>query len=82
MADVEGLLRRVATRAVATAVAIDVWGTVEAVIAQVLCATSGVGVKGTSRLISRLRHRQFGVLITTSYLDSQAYAKSAQVGTP
>jgi len=26
-----------------------------------------------SRLISRLRHRQFGVLVTTSYVDSQAY---------
>lgn len=33
----------------------------------------GVGVKPLSRLISRLRHRQFGVLVTTSYLDSQAY---------
>lgn len=32
-----------------------------------------VGVKETSRLISRLRHRQFGVLVTTSYLHSQAY---------
>lgn len=32
-----------------------------------------VGVKGTSRLISRLRHRQFGVLVTTSYLHAQAY---------
>ena len=26
-----------------------------------------------SRLISRLRHRQFGVLVTTSYVDIQAY---------
>jgi hypothetical protein len=26
-----------------------------------------------SRLISRLRHRQFGILVTTSYIDSQAY---------
>lgn len=34
---------------------------------------SGVGVKPLSRLISRLRHRQFGILVTTSYLDSQAY---------
>jgi hypothetical protein len=33
----------------------------------------GVGVKSTSRLISRLRHRQFGVLVTTSHLDAQAY---------
>ena len=32
-----------------------------------------VGVKGTSRLISRLLHRQFGVLVTTSYVDQQAY---------
>lgn len=34
---------------------------------------NGVGVKPLSRLISRLRHRQFGILVTTSYLDSQAY---------
>ena len=33
----------------------------------------GVGVKELSRLLSRLRHRQFGVLVTTSYLASQAY---------
>ena len=32
------------------------------------CATTtGVGVKAVSRLISRLRHRQFGILVTTSY---------------
>jgi len=36
-------------------------------------STSGVGVKELSRLISRLRHRQFGILVTTSYLSSQAY---------
>lgn len=35
--------------------------------------SSGVGVKQLSRLISRLRHRQFGILVTTSYLSSQAY---------
>lgn len=34
---------------------------------------NAVGVKETSRLISRLRHRQFGVLITTSYVHIQAY---------
>lgn len=34
---------------------------------------NGVGVRALSRLISRLRHRQFGILVTTSYLDSQAY---------
>ena len=32
-----------------------------------------VGVGDTARLISRLRHRQFGVLVTTSYVGSQAY---------
>ena len=34
-----------------------------------------VGVKELSRLLSRLRHRQFGILITTSYLASQAYTE-------
>jgi hypothetical protein len=34
---------------------------------------NSVGVKELSRLISRLRHRQFGVLVTTSHLDLQAY---------
>ena len=34
---------------------------------------SSVGVKELSRLISRLRHRQFGVLVTTSFLNLQAY---------
>lgn len=34
---------------------------------------NAVGVREMSRLISRLRHRQFGVLVTTSYLNSQAY---------
>jgi len=34
---------------------------------------SGVGVKELSRLISRLRHRQFGILVTTSFLSNQAY---------
>ncbi|MCS3576548.1 restriction endonuclease [Bradyrhizobium elkanii] len=32
-----------------------------------------VNVKDLSRLISRLRHRQFGVLVTTSYVATQAY---------
>jgi hypothetical protein len=33
----------------------------------------GNGVAHSSRLISRLRHRQFGIFVTTSYLDDQAY---------
>ncbi len=36
-------------------------------------APTQVGVKETSRLISRLRHRQFGILVTTSYIGAQAY---------
>ena len=32
-----------------------------------------VGVKEVSRLISRIRHRQFGVLVTTSVVGRQAY---------
>ena len=35
--------------------------------------SSGLGVKVLSRLISRLRHRQFGILVTTSFLGDQAY---------
>ena len=33
----------------------------------------GLGVKEVSRLISRLRYRQFGVLVTTGYVAKQAY---------
>ncbi|BBO80424.1 restriction endonuclease [Desulfosarcina ovata subsp. sediminis] len=42
----------------------------------------GVGVKELSRLISRLRHRQFGILVTTSYLASQAYSELKEDGHP
>src|ERR1700728_1803392 len=42
----------------------------------------GVGVRETSRLISRLRHRQFGVLVTTSHLDRQAYREIREDGHP
>jgi len=42
----------------------------------------GVGVRETSRLISRLRHRQFGVLVTTSHLDTQAYTEIREDGHP
>lgn len=45
-------------------------------------ASSGVGIKSLSRLISRLRHRQFGILVTTSYLDSQAYQELIQDAHP
>jgi Restriction endonuclease len=36
-------------------------------------AGGGVGVAEAARLISRLRHRQFGVLVTTAYVGKQAY---------
>lgn len=41
-----------------------------------------VGVKPMSRLISRLRYRQFGVLVTTSYVHSQAYREIIEDGHP
>ncbi len=44
--------------------------------------TSGCGVKETSRLISRLRHRQFGIFITTSYVSLQAYKEIVEDGHP
>ena len=42
----------------------------------------GVGVEHTSRLISRLRHRQFGVLVTTSYVGDQTYREIREDGRP
>ena len=39
---------------------------------------SAVRVREISRLISRLRHRQFGILVTTSYLEAQAYKEIKQ----
>ena len=34
---------------------------------------NSVGVKETSRLISRIKNRQFGIFVTTSYVGVQAY---------
>lgn len=34
---------------------------------------NSVGVREVARLISRLRHRNFGVLVTTSFVNRQAY---------
>jgi hypothetical protein len=36
---------------------------------------TSVGVRELSRLISRLRHRQFGVMVTTSWIHAQAYTE-------
>jgi hypothetical protein len=44
--------------------------------------THGVGVKELSRLISRLRHRQFGIMVTTSYLADSAYKELNEDGHP
>lgn len=41
-----------------------------------------VGVREMSRLISRIRYRQFGVLITTSYVHEQAYREVMEDGHP
>lgn len=42
----------------------------------------GVGVEYTSRLISRLKQRQFGVFMTTSYIAQQAYEEIVEDGHP
>lgn len=41
-----------------------------------------VGVREMSRLISRIRYRQFGVLVTTSYVHEQAYKEIVEDGHP
>lgn len=43
---------------------------------------NAVGVKEMSRLISRIRYRQFGILITTSYINAQAYKEVVEDGHP
>ncbi len=37
------------------------------------CTAGGLGVKQVARLLSRIRYRQFGVIVTTSYVSEQAY---------
>jgi hypothetical protein len=43
---------------------------------------NSVGVREMSRLISRLRYRQFGILVTTSYVHEQAYKEIKDDGHP
>lgn len=43
---------------------------------------NAVGVKELARLISRIRNRMFGVLVTTSYLHEQAYQEMKADGHP
>ena len=47
--------------------------TIFAVETKCYSINDSVGVKETSRLISRIRNRQFGVLVTTSFVAQQAY---------
>jgi hypothetical protein len=44
--------------------------------------SAGLGVEVMSRLISRLRHRQFGILVTTSYLGDQPYKEIVEDAHP
>lgn len=41
-----------------------------------------VGVRQMSRLISRIRYRQFGIMLTTSFVDKQAYQEVIEDGYP
>lgn len=50
--------------------------------AKCYAADNSVGVRQMSRLISRIRYRQFGILITTSYVDTQAYKEVVEDGHP
>jgi hypothetical protein len=43
---------------------------------------TSVGVKELARLISRIKHREFGVLVTTSYVHEQAYREVRDDGHP
>lgn len=43
---------------------------------------NNVGVREMSRLISRLKNREFGVLVTTSAVSKQAYSETRQDGHP
>ena len=43
---------------------------------------NNVGVREISRLISRIRHREFGVLVTTSTVSKQAYTEIREDGHP
>ncbi len=45
-------------------------------------ASKSVGVREMSRLISRIKYRQFGVMVTTSYVNQQAYKEIIEDGHP
>jgi hypothetical protein len=43
---------------------------------------NSIGVRQMSRLISRIKYRQFGIMVTTSYVDNQAYSEVIEDGHP
>lgn len=43
---------------------------------------NSIGVRQMSRLISRIKYRQFGVMVTTSFVDKQAYTEILEDGHP
>lgn len=44
--------------------------------------SKSVGVRDVARLISRIRHRQFGVFVTTSFVGPQVYQEVREDGHP
>lgn len=42
----------------------------------------GVGVRQVARLISRIKHRQFGVFVTTAFIGAQPYKEVREDGHP
>lgn len=46
------------------------------------CWSNNCNVKATSRLISRLKHRQFGIFVTTSAVGEQAYKEIVEDNHP
>ena len=45
-------------------------------------AQTKVLAREMSRLISRIRYRQFGIMVTTGYVDNQAYSEVVDDGHP
>lgn len=50
--------------------------------AKCYACSNAIGVKDTSRLISRIKNRQFGIMFTTSYVHKQAYEELLNDGHP
>ncbi|HWW05891.1 restriction endonuclease [Collimonas sp.] len=57
-------------------------GVVFALEAKCYGRRTSVGVTDVSRLISRIKHREFGVLVTTSFVHHQAYKEVVDDGHP